>query len=261
MSAYTTELRYICEMKSGFSVKQLEEKTVNEIITASRPKIFDFSYPLFNENYKETLEFKILKHYYTREICCETYGLWKHFLDMTMNEIMPKYNKLYELESMMAGKYLNNIDVYHKNIRTNDLVTLTNAIQTNNLSRIVTDVNDTNENINKNDLLKDLFSDTPQGTLSGVDSETYLTDYRKNINKRDENRKAHYTNNSNTKDTGNVKNDTNQKNTGTVDDNGHEYGYRGSKQLYEILYDYTEKVINIDNRVIADLSDLFFKLW
>lgn len=33
-----------------------------------------------------------------REIGTETYGLWHLYLDTTLNEIMPYYNKLYETE-------------------------------------------------------------------------------------------------------------------------------------------------------------------
>ena len=53
-------------------------------------------FPIFDENYRSVLETKILRHYYTREIGFETVGLWKHYLKTKLNEIMPKYNKLYE---------------------------------------------------------------------------------------------------------------------------------------------------------------------
>lgn len=245
MSKYTTELRYICEMKSGFSPEQLIDKSITEIITASRPQIFDFNYPLFNPAYKPTLEYKILDHYYTREIGAETYSLWKHYLEMTMNEIMPKYNKLYELETLLTGKMIYNVDIYHDNIRTNNLLKVINGIQTNNLNTL--------SNSDTDEILRDLFSDTPQGTLNGVDTETYLTTYDKKIN--------HMENETEIKNTGNVKNDTNQKDTGTVDEDGHEYGYRGAKPLFTLLYEYTQKIINIDKMVIDDLSNLFFLLW
>lgn len=97
MANFTTELRSICETVSGLSESK-GYNSVNEIIANSREKIFNFSYPIFDENYRSVLETKIIKHYYTREICAETYGRWKLFLDMRMNEIMPYYNKLYESE-------------------------------------------------------------------------------------------------------------------------------------------------------------------
>lgn len=97
MSKYTTEVRYICERAAG-----LEESKgysdVEQIIQDAAPKIFDFDFPLFDESYRNVLETKILKHYYTREIGFETVGLWKLKLNTKLNEIMPFYNQLYNSE-------------------------------------------------------------------------------------------------------------------------------------------------------------------
>ena len=97
MSHYTTEVRYICEEAAGLDESK-GFNNVDNILNASAPRIFDFGFPIFDENYRLVLEKKILKHYYTREICAETVGLWKLWLDARMNEIMPYYNKLYESE-------------------------------------------------------------------------------------------------------------------------------------------------------------------
>lgn len=97
MSKYTTEVRYICEVESGLTESK-GFNSINTILNNCRSNIFNFDYPIFDETYRPVLEKKILKHYYTREICAETVGLWKLFLDARMNEIMPYYNKLYESE-------------------------------------------------------------------------------------------------------------------------------------------------------------------
>ena len=95
MSKYTTEVRFICEHLAGLT-ESVGYSSIESVLDASRPKVFDFDYPIFDEAYRATLEKKILKHYYTREICCETVGLWKLFLNRKMNEIMPYYNQLYK---------------------------------------------------------------------------------------------------------------------------------------------------------------------
>ena len=95
MSKYTTEVRYICETMAGLTESE-GYNSINEIIENAIPHIFDFDYPMFDENYRRVLEKKIIKHYYTREICMETYGLWKLKLDDRMNIIMPYYNELYK---------------------------------------------------------------------------------------------------------------------------------------------------------------------
>ena len=97
MSNYTTELRFVCETFAGLTESE-GYNSINTIIDKARPMIFNFYYPIFDEAYRPTLETKIIKHYYTRELCAETYARWKLFLDARLNEIMPKYNQLYESE-------------------------------------------------------------------------------------------------------------------------------------------------------------------
>ena len=92
MSKYTMTIKSICDMMD--SVGKL--KSFDEHIEKSRSKIFDFDYPIFDENYRSVLETKILKHYYMDEICEETYGLWHIRLNTKINEILPYYNQLYE---------------------------------------------------------------------------------------------------------------------------------------------------------------------
>ena len=55
MSKYTTEVRFICESLSGLS-ESADGARVEEIISSSRPKIFDFDYPIFDVTYKEVIE-------------------------------------------------------------------------------------------------------------------------------------------------------------------------------------------------------------
>ena len=114
MSKYTTEVRFICEAAAGLDksvgfndidsvLDAAVEKIFNfnfptpstELIDKAIPNIFNFNFPCFDENYRKILCKKILLHYYTREICEETVGLWKLRLCTRLNEIMPYYNQLY----------------------------------------------------------------------------------------------------------------------------------------------------------------------
>ena len=91
MSKYTTELRWIAETYAGPEVKG-----VDNIINAALPHIFNFTFPLYDESHRTELEFKIVLHYYFREIALETVELWRTFLHRKLLEIMPYYNTLYE---------------------------------------------------------------------------------------------------------------------------------------------------------------------
>lgn len=99
MSKYTTEVRYICEASLGRN-ESADFNSVEDIITQAAPNVFNFPFPIFDEQYRLPLEKKILRHYYTREICEETVGLWKLRLSARLNDIMPYYNKLYYSETL-----------------------------------------------------------------------------------------------------------------------------------------------------------------
>ena len=104
MSKYTTQVRFICESLAGLTESKGYDD-VNSIIETAAPKIFSFDFPMFDESYRGVLEKKILKHYYTREIGLETYGLWKLKLDTKMNEIMPYFNQRYQSETLQFNPF------------------------------------------------------------------------------------------------------------------------------------------------------------
>lgn len=155
MSKYTTEVRYICESYAGLS-ESTEVTNVNKVIETACPRVFDFEFPIFDENYRLVLEKKILKHYYTREIGFETVGLWKLKLDARLNEIMPYYNKLYESETYKFNP-LYDVDYTREHKGSGD----------------------TKSDTTGNGTTRDSFSDTPQGDVDGVESNRYLTTYDK----------------------------------------------------------------------------------
>lgn len=159
MSKYTTELRYICEMMSGYPLEEIPLHSVNDIITAARPAIFPFEWGAFNDAWKEKLETLVLKKFYTREIAHETFALWQLQMEVRFNELAMKYNPVIEgLETAGRGLALYyNIDVVSENVRTDNL------------------------NMHLAGESRDKYSDTPQGQLSEIDEGKYLSDYR-NIN-------------------------------------------------------------------------------
>ena len=127
MSRYTTEVRYICESLAGLD-KSVGYSNVNEVIEKSRNRIFP-PFEIFDESYRPVLETKILKHFYTREIGCETFGLWQLRLDAKLSVIMPYYNKLYKAINIDIPVIDNvNMNVEH-NIGRNSDATLSDTTQ------------------------------------------------------------------------------------------------------------------------------------
>ena len=148
MSKYTTELRYICEVEAGLS----ESKGYNQldtILTAAAPNIFNFSFPIFDESYRLILEKKILRHFYTREISEETYGLWKLRLEDKMNLIMPYYNKMYQSELLEFNPlYDTDYTVNHTGLAEDTIVETNNNTRTFNKDTDTTETDNNTRTLN-----------------------------------------------------------------------------------------------------------------
>lgn len=227
MSKYTTEVRFICESLSGLQAS-VGQVSVNDVIKKAAPLVFDFGFPIFDEEYRLELETKILKHYYTREIGLETYGLWKLKLDTKMNEIMPYYNQLYK-SALLDFNPLYDTDL----TRTFEESTENKRNKTENGT---TSVDNTNYS---------LYSDTPQGGLSGVDAETYLTTATK------------ITTDGNTT----VNNSDEENGTGSRNYMEKVTGKQGGGLMSEAILKFRETFLNIDMQVITELSDLFMLIY
>lgn len=85
MARYTVELRHLIAAP-GFSL-DLDE------------------YPIWDEAYRTILNQRIVDHFYFREIGQETGDRFNWYLRVRMNEIMPKYNKLYLTESLIVNPF------------------------------------------------------------------------------------------------------------------------------------------------------------
>jgi hypothetical protein len=311
MSKYTTEVRFICESKSGLENSSGADN-VDEVIAGAWNKIFTSKAPFFDESYRSVLCQKILKHYYLREICCETVGIWKLWMNERLETIMPYYNQLYESE-LIKFEPLNDVNLTRKHDRTvdgteerngetSDTANGTREITnngtkntTNNGTREVTGTNDTKEtgtsdtttSAESNETKRDLYSDTPQGAITGLENEKYLTNARKitdnvtnsgsedtgttrNIdNDYTENDTTNNTENTTTNNTENMT--TNDTKTGTNKVTGtsnttEDYletliGKQGSGTYSKMLMEFRDTFLNIDMMVIDEFKDLFFGLW
>lgn len=231
MSKYTTELRWIIE--NGYDL-QLNE------------------YPIFDENYRQKLNQKIINHYYFREIGFETVGLFRFYLKQTMNEIMPYYNQLYQ-SALLEIDPLNTINFTETLTRTK----IGNDIKNFNEDTTVNSNGDSNSNSTKSTNFKDVESDTPQGMLSigNVEGEIYASYARISKNEDTTNSTAHQE----TTDTQKRKNDEKINREDNENYTRTEKGNRESQS--ELLMKYRETFLNIDMQVINELNDLFMGLY
>lgn len=275
MSKYTTEVRFICESLTGHD-DSTGYDDIDSIIQDAIPLIFSFDFPIFDEEYRNVLCTKILRHYYTREIGLETYGLWKLKLQTKLNEIMPYYNKLYESE-LYKYNPLYDVDMTTTNVgkRTGERTDVQNDDRTNTFSGSRTSENEqtnvaSNENVRNSDSQdRDMYSDTPQGSLTGVDTNSYLTNFRKVLGTNNTTDKGNATDVSNGKQTTSDQNSESTKGTNTSigktnnteDYVMHVFGKSAGANYAKMIKDFRDNLLNIDMDIIRDLGELFMLLW
>lgn len=239
MSKYTTELRFYCESLAGYTESQGVDR-VDEIIDATWENIFSFDFPIFDPEYKPGLCKKIILHYYTREIGFETVGLFKLKLMSKMRDIMPKYNELYR-STLAKYDLLTDVDyrIEHQGNDSRQSVSGYNSSMNGN------------RNNSRTDSHTNMYSDTPQGSLVNVNNGTYLTNA--------------------TKDDGSVVGQENysegRNSTENINASGTDayinriVGKYPGKTYAAMIKEFRDNIINVDEMIIDELSDLFMKLW
>ncbi len=196
---------------------------------------FDFeldSYPIFDENYRSTLNQNILYHYYENEIGFETASLFRFYLKQKLNEIMPYYNELYK-----AQLHLLSTDLFNN-------VNLTETLERNTSSNATSNSTSNNTGTNNG---KNVFLDTPQGgTYKGdIDDTDYATNVTFNKNT---------TNNS-------ISDNSSSNGTGVETYIKTIVGNNGNKYNVDILSQIKNSIMNIDLMIINDLNDLFMQIF
>lgn len=270
MSKYTTQVRYICEAAAGLSESEGANK-VGDIIAAARTKIFDFDYPIFDPLYKPVLETKILRHYYTREIGSETVGLWKLWLEDTMNLIMPYYNKLYNSELLNFNPlYDVDLTIDHSKEGSGENSRTEGVDETKTGTFTGRNVEDRQDSGTTDANNWSLYSDTPQGGINGlIDDDdpltenNYLTNATRDIEHGTQSNTGNTTTNTTNSTNDTIGRDTTESGnyTNTEDYLEHVRGKRGGITYAKMLMEYRDTFLNIDKMIINDLKELFLNLW
>ena len=258
MSRYTTEVRYICESLACLD-KSVGYSNVNEVIEKSRNRIFP-PFEIFDESYRSVLETKILKHFYTREIGCETFGLWQLRLDAKLSVIMPYYNKLYKAIYIDIPVIDNvNMNVEHNigrnaDTKVNDNSDITTAPNTTTATTTISATNTVASS-------KIRHSDTPQGSLKNLEANEYMSDATLSDTTQTVNTDTTSNTSSGTSSNSKSKSnsDTNAKSTEEYAE--HRWGKEGTTTYISMVNEYIEKMKNIDAMLIRELEDLFMQIW
>ena len=133
-----------------------EKKKTRELATYSRTTIFDFDYPLSTNVNRADFEKQILNHFIMRRLGFDTPTAFEIALENKLNEIMPKYNKMFD---MMTGwsVFTDGESITREQETTSEL---------------------TNESSTSSSGTSDRrYSETPQSELSNIRDGKYITDY------------------------------------------------------------------------------------
>lgn len=204
---------------------QTDKVKIKDLPLASREEIFDFNYPLTNKISKQDFEVLILKHFMMRRIGYDTMTAFKIALDVKLNEIMPIYNKMFDM--------LDGWDLFSDGeIETRNV---TDSRSTQNLSSL----NQTNRGTDTSDRR---FSELPQNRLSDLQNGNYVTDY--NL------------------DTNTTNNSMNNQSSSNITDSGslNERIERSPADKIAIYKNFLESRESIYTMIFRDLDNLFYGL-
>ena len=213
------------------------------LITAGRPLLFNFDYPVSTAD-KQALEEFILNYYITRRIGSGNVKKWRQYLKAKMLEIMPYYKQLLDSEKISFEPIMNN-----------DLTTTDNGGGTLDETRDGRRDDDETHARNLTELNR--YLDTPQGNSSRVWerdaqgnlnlSDYYITDVRGITDSE---------NGSSNRDI--VDHETRDQDT-THENTNVKQGVSGSSKS-NLLNEYRETFLRIYGMIAEELQPLFYNL-
>jgi len=246
-----------------------EQTKISDLATAGRSFVFDFTYNLSSEISKSDFETLFIDHFLERRIGFETFNSFKIHLRAKLREILPYYNKLFD---SMADLSIIYNDTYSETLTDTITEEAQELMDRDLTSRDVTAGTKTDtgtithtgtDGIVSNSKTK--FSDTPQGVLTNVDQDRYLTDYTNQSNDSTETKNLTDTFNKsygdNTTVTGTDTDDYQKDNTRSVT---HEYTKEYEKPFSNQLENYQkylETKQSILTLLLNDLEDLFLLIY
>jgi len=231
MSKYTTQLRWPLEqfVRDSITIEGGDPASYVVLDESQWPRAWKrlglSDYPIWDEGYRDELNRKIVRRYFYNEIGQETVQQFAWFLRARMHEIMPYYNRLYKAIADTADPFVE-IDMKYTNDSTVDSTSTSHDEGTSD-----------NRNV---------FSDTPMTMLEPPTASPDLIEqgrYATNV----------------TDDNGKTVSDGEASGHNTVDQDRTEKGRRHS--LAWLIKEHSDGIMNIDQRVIDDLGDLFMFLW
>ena len=195
-------------------------------------KVFNFDYDFYidNENIKRKFEEKFIDEYFFHEIGTETVFRFQHRLKTRLNKIMPYYTQVYqtELEAKNINFLLNKdlVETFERSIDSD----------TSSLNDVTVNDKNINDNLESNIENGNASIELETGSITNVSKST-LTNENKTSSNTDINT--------------NMKETTNLISKGNI----------GITSSAELLEKWRKVLINIDEMIINECSDLFMMVY
>ena len=233
----------------------LDDPASLEKITAALSK-----YPLFQPDEKYDLvpdraeiNKRLLNHYKYREIGFETFGRFLDELEITMDEIMPRYNELFKTVVTMADlpSPFDNVDVvetYHET-RTDNTESST-ASTAKDTTTTASDVTSNN---------KQVQSQTPQGNINIPAKDIDTVPYADQVNWGKDTSSSEGSSTSNGETSASAQNES----TGTTEHTFTKKGNQGVNTYAHDMLEFRTAIIDVVDQIINDdrIAELFMLVY
>lgn len=232
MATYTVELRKLCDLYGREEVENwFKDYKIEDYLTPKQIESIEKA-GLWN---KDKLSRKIVDHYYMREIGLETPELFKHYVKVTMQEIMEDY---------LPVIYSNSIE-FDPLVNVDFTETFERDIEgkASNKGKSDSKSNSSSEGLNIN-------NDTPQTRITKQDLQTGA--YASNVNQSDTQ--------------SNINDITNTENNGNSSSKEiskrHQKGNSGvTATAQALIKQYRETIRAVDREIIEKLNVLFMGIY
>ena len=205
-------------------------------------KLFDFRYDFYDDNIylKENFEQMFIDHYLFFEIGFDSVARFKHELKSFLRIKMPYYKQLYATE-----------------LRCKDIDFMLNKDYTETYVKNLTNNNTYSQNLNETNINNSKTSSLDNGIASVELSDGNLTEANATNNNITNNTSGN--NNTTSNNSGNTK--TTKQETNKEDYTLIGKGNIGTTSSAELLEKWRQVLINLNEIIIEDASDLFMKIY
>ena len=214
---------------------------------------------------RDEINKKLLNHYKYREIGFETFGRFLDELEISMNEIMPYYNQLFNSEDIINGleDIFGNLDV--KEEFSEDRTSSSNSSGESSDTTTSEGSDTTTTHNNMNDSSKHVKTDTPQNALDIVGKEINQVPYASEINWNESSSESDGSSTGETSSTATRESNvsSNEETTGTTTHTLTRKGNQGVNTYAHDMLEFRNLFMNIVQQIIEDkrIQELFMQVY